>query len=281
MKVPASKTINAKKIWCFLFFLAVVLSIVVANLADARANAVHHTRSLEKNHEWLWFGKPHMNSIIIKKQFRESVLSEGSLELRSLYLGSFSEQERINIDQSIEYLEDRLNDAFNSNLLNCIGEYAVRGHNSGMSFFGNYEGTPVEPYIEQIRQMPVRERGLGILALQFSLLFLGEDGFQNEIPRLNIYRFYEDNNVRGRAYSGTVSLGYADSGIAYWQGAFTVGLNEKFFTREDYDVEAMAGTIFHEMLHNLGHRHPSTGDWDTDYAGLLIKGAGLCIEDSN
>ncbi len=41
--------------------------------------------------------------------------------------------------------------------------------------------------------------------------------------------------------------------------------------------DQLAGTIFHEMLHNAGETHGTTGTYDQDYKGYLIKEWGLCI----
>ncbi|MDJ0734292.1 MAG: hypothetical protein QNJ47_09495 [Nostocaceae cyanobacterium] len=43
-------------------------------------------------------------------------------------------------------------------------------------------------------------------------------------------------------------------------------------------AEDLAGTIFHEMLHQMGHEHPNSGDYNTDYLqGHFVVVAGDCI----
>lgn len=46
----------------------------------------------------------------------------------------------------------------------------------------------------------------------------------------------------------------------------------------DRSADQIAGTIFHEMLHNIGWRHGASGKgYNVDYAGYLIKEWGLAI----
>jgi len=44
-------------------------------------------------------------------------------------------------------------------------------------------------------------------------------------------------------------------------------------------ADILAGTIFHELLHQMGHRHPDTGEYEVDYKqGHFVVVAGDCVQ---
>jgi hypothetical protein len=44
-------------------------------------------------------------------------------------------------------------------------------------------------------------------------------------------------------------------------------------------AKVLAGTIFHELLHQMGHKHPGTGEYEADYKqGHFVVVAGDCIQ---
>lgn len=67
----------------------------------------------------------------------------------------------------------------------------------------------------------------------------------------------------GRARIGTVAV-YWDGKVEEWKqkGSFDITINDYFVARgQRYsDPNDWAGTIAHEMLHNLGHNHPHWSD---------------------
>lgn len=93
-------------------------------------------------------------------------------------------------------------------------------------------------------------------------------------PQLNLYgRPDARGGWTGRAPVGTVMAEYASVGSAparfFTRGTFTVTLNTALLganTSYGRDPAYWAGTICHEMLHNLGHDHP-VGVYD----GIFIR----------
>ena len=75
--------------------------------------------------------------------------------------------------------------------------------------------------------------------------------------------------------------------LGEWAGRAKIGIVNK--TNHNYQIrlhkglvskrteEQMAGTIFHEMLHNVGFSHNQGHDYKTDYKGYLIEEWGLSI----
>ena len=45
----------------------------------------------------------------------------------------------------------------------------------------------------------------------------------------------------------------------------------------DRDIDIWVSTIAHEIGHNLGYRHGSTGDWIIDYPGYFVTELGFCV----
>lgn len=56
---------------------------------------------------------------------------------------------------------------------------------------------------------------------------------------------------------------------------YLIALNTKNVSKRT--EEQVAGTIFHEMLHNIGEKHGDVGTYDQKYAGFLIKEWGQCL----
>lgn len=88
----------------------------------------------------------------------------------------------------------------------------------------------------------------------------------------NVYIMYGNEAPRGggqgwlgRAYLDLVTV-YWDSEQREWKqrGSFALTINDYFVARgrRYSDPNDWAGTIAHEMLHNLGHRHPDSSNPD-------------------
>lgn len=42
-------------------------------------------------------------------------------------------------------------------------------------------------------------------------------------------------------------------------------------------LDRWVNAIAHELVHNLGYRHPTTGDWNTDYPGYFVTELAFCV----
>lgn len=117
-----------------------------------------------------------------------------------------------------------------------------------------------------------RESRWNLLWRQLSTLSSPNGDSDTEPPFPNIYILYASDAPRsgqlgwlGRAYLDLVTV-YWDSSEKEWKqkGSFVITINDYFVARgQRYsDPNDWAGTIAHEMLHNLGHRHPDSTDPD-------------------
>jgi hypothetical protein len=93
--------------------------------------------------------------------------------------------------------------------------------------------------------------------LRYQMMCLRVKARKGEFPTIHIYPFYEETSVSGQGALGCVScISYGSKFLI--NGEFAVKLNQYSFdasTKNGWDPEAWAGTIVHEMLHNLGHDH--------------------------
>jgi hypothetical protein len=96
----------------------------------------------------------------------------------------------------------------------------------------------------------------------------GEHDDEPAFPDVYIYHGYEppqegEKGWLGRAPYNTVQI-YWDNKTKEWhqKGSFKITLNNYFVAAGGRYSEAndWAGTIAHEMLHNLGHSHPASND---------------------
>ena len=102
-------------------------------------------------------------------------------------------------------------------------------------------------------------------AIVSSLMVLGNGGGI-------IKAFTEDEPQDGREF---IRAGFAPVLTISGESRIDISMNRSFI--DDYDVVIVAGTLFHEMLHNAGWTHPTTGSLE-DYPGTLIKEADICLE---
>ncbi len=91
-----------------------------------------------------------------------------------------------------------------------------------------------------------------------------------------------NSGIQGRTTIARIAYGTGNQ--LKWSGRIGMELNvnaiDTNIRRDGFDVAAenLAGTIFHEMLHQMGHQHPDTGDYNKDYlGGHFVVMAGDCI----
>ena len=85
-------------------------------------------------------------------------------------------------------------------------------------------------------------------------------------PHVHLNAYHEESEVLGRAALNEVTIKYAGNNTYRQLGEFKVDLNRYQLGAggEGSDPEWWAGTIAHEMLHNLGHKHEEndyTDEW--------------------
>jgi hypothetical protein len=80
---------------------------------------------------------------------------------------------------------------------------------------------------------------------------------------------------------------WGTNGGLKWNGNIQVFVNfnqiEKMLADggAGYAADSYAGTLLHEMLHQMGHDHPSTGNYAKDYEqGHFVVVAGDCVASS-
>jgi len=109
-----------------------------------------------------------------------------------------------------------------------------------------------------------------LLGRQLATLSLPNGPYDSEPAFPNIYILYGSEAPRGGG-SGWLGRAYLDLVTVYWdsaqgewkqKGKFVLTINDYFVARgQRYsDPNDWAGTIAHEMLHNLGHSHPDSSD---------------------
>ncbi|MEB4591115.1 hypothetical protein VSS37_09010 [Candidatus Thiothrix sp. Deng01] len=101
-------------------------------------------------------------------------------------------------------------------------------------------------------------------------------------PTINFYSYRSSSSI-GRTVPEKKLWGTSDA--LHWTGEPKIELNlnkiEEF--TKNYNTNkagiAFAGTIFHELLHQMGQKHPTTGNYSSDYeAGYFVVVAGDCIK---
>jgi hypothetical protein len=99
--------------------------------------------------------------------------------------------------------------------------------------------------------------------LRFQLMCLKLKGENGQFPTIHIYPIYEKTDTQSEATVGCISCISHGSTFSI-EGKFTVKLNRYNLNASDKNPANRiywAGTIVHEMLHNLGHKHK-----DNDYS---------------
>lgn len=96
----------------------------------------------------------------------------------------------------------------------------------------------------------------------------GENDTEPPFPDIFIEYEHQAPRTEGEGWLGRAPLDrvviYRDGNEWKQKGSFRITINDYFVARgKRYsDPNEWAGTIAHEMLHNLGHHHPSSGDSD-------------------
>jgi hypothetical protein len=112
-----------------------------------------------------------------------------------------------------------------------------------------------------------------LLNQQLLILALPNGANDTEPPFPDIFIEYAHAPERdgrgwlGRAQLDTVTVFWDDREREWKQkGSFHIIINDYYVARGEKlsDPDEWAGTIAHEMLHNLGHTHPASGDSDWD-----------------
>lgn len=91
--------------------------------------------------------------------------------------------------------------------------------------------------------------------------------------KLNFIHAFTETKPTGKrdfVRSGYAKVGKVEAGMNT-----VINLNTSFVDKRS--EETIAGTIMHEMMHNAGWTHPSTGKASTDYPGTFIKEAQKCL----
>ena len=79
-----------------------------------------------------------------------------------------------------------------------------------------------------------------------------------------------------RKPGGEIVTGNAPVYTSEWpKTKIFINMNDQAVRDQNNSTREISGTIFHEIMHNLGWRHP------TGYPGSFIKEAGLCIARNN
>jgi len=104
----------------------------------------------------------------------------------------------------------------------------------------------------------------------------------NEWPKFDLVADRVGGNTTGSAYIARKAWG-TNQGLK-WNGNIQVFVNfnqiENMLANggREYAANSYAGTLFHEMLHQMGHDHPATGNYSKDYEqGHFVVVAGDCI----
>lgn len=109
-----------------------------------------------------------------------------------------------------------------------------------------------------------------LLNQQLLVLSLPNGANDTEPPFPDIFIEYAHApESSGRGWLGRAQLNKV---TVFWdgrewkqKGSFHIIINDYYVARGEFsDPDDWAGTIAHEMLHNLGHTHPSSGDSDWD-----------------
>jgi hypothetical protein len=161
-------------------------------------------------------------------------------------------QEQLVID-ALWTLYDRI---FSTRVTKCYNEAFRKG---GYSIKGEY----LSQQDKVLQQYPA-----SMLAFQLSRLQAGISAGRFKFPGIVIIPYcLEGGPDWGRGPVGTVSVtrdpdkSQADSSVS---GEFKVYLNRWYLNATSdkvyRDRNAWAGLLFHEMLHNLGHKHPDASD---------------------
>lgn len=100
-----------------------------------------------------------------------------------------------------------------------------------------------------------------------------------KIPRVMFVPFYENGPAHGRAYvGGFVRAKFVETTslvpIYKFSGEYEVQINLKHFRSSSWqDPDVWAGTIFHEMLHQMGYNH-DVGNYQDE---MFITVLGDCV----
>ncbi len=102
-------------------------------------------------------------------------------------------------------------------------------------------------------------------------------------PRINLHPFNENTNTNGWAYLERKA--WEKNGKLGWKNRININLNLTAIDKKinnGYGItkagKALSGTIFHELLHQMGHSHPDTDSYKKNYeSGYFVVVAGDCI----
>jgi hypothetical protein len=90
--------------------------------------------------------------------------------------------------------------------------------------------------------------------LRFQLMCLKMKSENGQFPTIHIYPIYEKSEMQAKGTVGCISCISYGSTFSI-RGKFEVKLNRFNLDASSENLTFWAGTIVHEMLHNLGHKH--------------------------
>ena len=99
--------------------------------------------------------------------------------------------------------------------------------------------------------------------LRFQLMCLKTQSENGQFPVIHIHPMYEKSDTQAEGTVGCISCISHGSTVSI-EGEFRVKLNRYNLDPSNKDIENLqywAGTVVHEMLHHLGHKHR-----DNDYS---------------
>jgi hypothetical protein len=177
------------------------------------------------------------------------------------YQGSdWTDDDKATIRVAMKHLKSHIND---SNIRQCIEKYTTR-------YRGNFDDRERQSWVDYDALARV-----------------------SKWPTLNIIGVVTESSWRGLAYVERNLYGNAEDDSSRTASSLktrkkpTISLNLRSLREYESNIgeseaaKQFSGVILHEVLHQMGHDHPSTGNYEDDYeAGHFVVVAGDCLHTS-